>query len=261
MTLFDILEAKQRRNSYRKSDDYFYFEENRQILNNIEMYRFLNLPKNEFDVIRANIVIRALKNKALLDDAIDYAYHASMMKTSDAMNFIHERMTGLPYIQDGDIKIYIPIFSKAINLLYYQDFGRLMKAPYNLLFTEFESSCIDLFETYSFSLYDSMFTKFITVYKDEDVLVVYHYDFRSLYIINDQGRLDAKIALFDKYIRKPVTNHIMDRVKPVVKAYLDNDRDGLLRALGENSLISWRLINDIRRKDEKIARRKAKATR
>ena len=258
MTLFEILESKQKRINFHKSEDYFYFEENRALIANLEMYRFLNLPKNEFDVIRANIVIRALKNKALLDDAIEYAYHASMMKTSDAMNFIHERMTGLPYIQEGDIKIYIPIFSKAINMLYYQDYGRLLKAPYNLLFTEFDSSCIDLFETYSFSLYDSMFTKFITVYRDDNILVVYHYDFRSLYIINDQGRLDAKIALFDKYMRKPVTNHIVERVKPVIQAYLNNDRDEMLSSLGNNGLISWRLINDIRRKDDKENKRKAK---
>ncbi len=251
MTLFEILERKQKRINYRKSEDYFYFEENRQLLPNIEMYRFLFTPKNEFDVIRANIVIRALKNKAVLDDTIEYAYHGSMMNTSDAMNFIHERMTGLPYIQEGDNKIYIPIFSKAINTLYYQDYGRLLKAPYNLLFTEFASSCIDPFETYSFSLYDSMFTKLITVYRNDDILVAYHYDFHSLYIINDQGRLDAKIALFDRYIRKPVTNHIIDRIKPVIEAYLNDDRKAFLLALAENDLVSWKLINEIKKSDEK----------
>ena len=261
MHLFDTLERNQKYINFRKSEDYFYYLENRNMILNLEMYRFLMTPKNEFDVIRANIVIRALKNKKLLDEAIEYAYHESMMKTSDAMTFIHERMTGLPYIQEGKMKIYIPIFSKAINALYFQDYGRLLKAPYNLLFTEFDSSCIDLFETYSFSLYDSMFTKFITVYRDNDILVVYHYDFRSLYIINNQGRLDAKIALFDRYIRKPVTNHIMERVKPVVEAYLKSDKDAFLSALADNNLISQKLINEIRKKDDKNLRRKARLVR
>ena len=258
MKLFETLEKKQKRVPLHKSEEYFYFLENRAYLNNLDMYRFLTSPKNEFDLIRANIIVRSLKNKKLLDDSIEYAYHQSQMKTADAINFIHERMTGLPYIQDGDVKIYIPIFSKAINSLYYQDYGRLLKAPYNLLFTEFESSCIDLFETYSFSLYDSMFTKYITVYRDEEVLVVYHYDFHSLYVINDQGRLDAKIALFDRYMRKIVTNHIVERVKPVVMAYLNDDKEAFLNALSENKLISYKLANMIRKGDERNIRRKEK---
>lgn len=258
MKLFETLERYQKHVHFHKSEDYFYFNENRTLLIPLEMYRFLNTPKNEFDVIRANIVIRSLLNKKVLDDAIEYAYRESMMKTNDAIAFIHERMTGLPYIQEGEMKIYVPIFSKAINLLYFQDYGKLLKAPYNLLFTEFDGSCIDLFETYSFSLFDSMFTKLITVYRDENILVAYHYDFRALYIINNQGRLDAKIALFDRYIRKPVTNHIVERVKPVIEAYVKDDKEAFLNALVENNLISHRLVNEIMKKDDKIKKAKAK---
>ena len=261
MNLYQFLAKKQRKINFRKSDDYFYFEENRSLLSANEMYRFLYLPKNEFDVIRANIIIRAIKNKKILDDAIEYAYHQSMMKTSDAMEFIHERMTGLPYIQDENTKIYVPIFSKAINLLYYQDFGRLLKAPYNVLFTDYSASCIDAFETYSFELFDSIFTKLITVYKDEKILVAYHYDYRTLYVINNQGRLDVKIALFDKYIRHPVLNHIVERVKPVIQAYVNDDKEAFLNALIANQLVSQKLVNEIRYKDGVLIGRKLRKSR
>lgn len=256
MNLFTTLAKNQKRINFRKSDDYFYFDENRALLNSVEMYRFLYYPKNEFDVIRANTVIRSIKNKKILDDAIEYAYHQSMMKTTDAINFVHETMTGLPYIQDGETKIYVPIFSKAINLLYFQDYGRLLKAPYNILFTDFSNSCIDLFETYSFSLYDSMFTKLITVYKDEDIMVSYHYDYHTLYVINNQGRLDVKIALFDKYMRRPVTNHIVERVKPVIDAYIKADKDAFLNALLAGKLISNKLFNEIKSTDFNLQRKK-----
>ena len=60
----------------------------------------------------------------------------------------------------------------------------------------------------------------------------------TLYFINDQGRLDAKVVLFDKYIKKPKFTHMLERVAPVVEAYFNNDRNGLINALLDNNLIS-----------------------
>ncbi len=249
MHLYENLAKYQKGINYKKSEDYYFYMANRHLFSNIEMYRFLLDAHNEFDVIRANVVIRSLQNKEKIEKAILYAYKKSDMKTEEVADFIHEQMVGLPYILDGTNKIYVPIFSRAINVFYYSQFAKLLTEPYSKLLDKYTSSCIDLFELYSFSLYDSLFTKFITIYRDKKIMVVYHFDFRSLYFINDQGRLDAKIALFDRYLKKRDTSKIIERLKPVVEAYLDNNREDLYKALIDNRLISEKLIYKIKHQE------------
>jgi len=252
MHLYETLAKYQKGANYRKSEDYLFYVQNRHLFNNIEMYKFLLDAKDEFDVIRANIVIHALKSKKHLEDCILYAYKESKMKTEEVSNFMHEQMVGLPYIQETATKIYVPVFSRAVNSFYYSQFGKLLREPYSKLIDNYESSCIDLFEMYNFSLYDSLFTKFITVYRDENVMAVYHFDFHSIYIINNQGRLDAKIALFDKYIKHPKYERIIERIKPVITKYLEDDKEGLYQVLIDNDLISEKLIYKIKHNEFKF---------
>lgn len=261
MKTYYYLSKYQKHHNFKKREDYYFFLEHKYLLSNLEMYRFLLNPKDEFELIRANIVIHSLLNKIKLDKAIQYAFGSSKMNTSEAIEYVKSQMEGLPYICDGQNKIYIPIFTRALNMLYYKDFGRLLLSPYNSLIKNFDSSCIDLFETYNFLLYDSLFTKFVKVYQDEEIMVVYHFDFQSLYVINNEGRLDAKIALFDKYMHKPITNHIVERVEDVIKAYKNDDRDAFYSALINNQLVSSRLINKIRRKEARFLARKHKKIR
>ncbi len=256
MKTYYYLSRYQKHHNFKKRDDYYFFLEHKNLLSNLEIYRFLDNPSDEFELIRANIVIHSLLNKIKLDKAIQYAFGSSKMKTSEAIEYVYSQMEGLPYIRDANKKIYVPIFTRAINMLYYQDFGKLLQSPYNSLIKHFDSSCIDLFETYNFALYDSLFTKFVKVYQDEEIMVVYHFDFQSLYVINIEGRLDAKIALFDKYMHKPMTNHIVERVKPVIEAYKNDDRDAFYNALIENNLVSSRLINKIKRKEARFLNKK-----
>ena len=252
MKLFDTLAKYQKNINLKKSEEYYFYINNRFLLSNIERYKYLLDIKNEFDIIRANIIIHAIKNKNVLDKTIIYAYEASNMKTEDVIDFVHEQMVGKPYLVDGDNKIYIPIFSRAINSLYYDQFGKLLKDPYNQLLDNFDSSCIDLFELYNFNLYNSLFTKLVTIYRDDHYLIAYHFDFHTIYIINDQGRLDSKIALFDKYLKRPNYSHIIERIKPAIEKYLQDDKRGMLEELRINKLISDKLIMKIKHRDIKI---------
>ena len=257
MHLYEQLAKNQKHHNsqLRNSEEFQYFLANRHLLNGLDMYKALVNALNEFDIIRANIVIRAIKNKKTLDEAIVYAFKTSKMKTEDVANFIHEKMVGLPYIQQGDLKIYTPIFNRSINELYYRDFGKLLSKPYSVLFDEFASSCVDCFEMYGFALYDSLFSKFIVVRKTEKTLVLYHFDFHTIYFVDDQGRLEAKLALFDKYLRRPVKNHVIDRISPVIDAYLADDREGMYQALVNNNLISKKLIFKIKHAEFKFKRK------
>ena len=77
----------------------------------------------------------------------------------------------------------------------------------------------------------------------------FHYDTNTIYFINDQGRLDTSIVLFDRYLRHPNYSHMLERIKPVVDAYFAFDREALIKALHENGFISNTLLNLIKFRD------------
>lgn len=255
MNLFDTLAKYQKGVDFRKSEDFLFFSKNRHLFANIEMYKNLLPGTNEFEILRANIIIQSILNKKKIEEAILFAYKDSKMTTSGAQEYIQNTLKELPYVSAGNLKIYVPIFSRPVNACYSSQFGKLLKLPYSDLIQNYTDSCVDLFETYNFDLYNSLFTKLITIYRDKDVMFVYHFDFKTLYAINDQGRLDAKIALFDKYIKKPDTSHIIERLRPVVERYLEDDKEGFYRALMNNKLISEKLIYKIKHKDFRFKRR------
>lgn len=257
MHLYKELAKKQKnhRSLLRNSEEFNFYFQNRTLLNGITIYKYFLSIQDDFDLIRANIILRALLNKKALDKAIVYAFKESKMKTDEVAEFVSENRAGLPYIVENNQKLYVPLFNRSINELYFKDFGKLLKKPYSTLINEFESSCVDSFEMYNFSLFDSLFSKLIILDKSDKLLIAYHFDFRTIYFINNQGRLDAKIALFDKYLHHQQYGHIIDRVKPVIEAYKNDDREGLYNALISEKLISKKLIYKIKHKEFKWKRK------
>ncbi len=120
--------------------------------------------------------------------------------------------------------------------------------PYKKLLKDYEAALIDPFDYYGAALYDSYFTKLVILRKTKNSMAAYDYDAECIYFINEEGRLDAKIALFDKGLTKPLKNHMIPRIQKVVDAYYENDRDKML-----NVLLKEKLISDALRKkaDEK----------
>ena len=104
--------------------------------------------------------------------------------------------------------------------------------------SDYENACVDPFDTYGSELFNSYYTSLVKISSSKHVTAFFHYDTNTLYFINDQGRLDAKIVLFDKYMKKPKFTHMMERISPVAEAYFNNDRTGLINALFDNNLIS-----------------------
>ena len=62
----------------------------------------------------------------------------------------------------------------------------------------------------------------------------YHYDFHAIYIINDQGRLDLKICLFDKHIKRPDFRNVLETIKKPTEYYAGN-RIAFINALVKES--------------------------
>lgn len=238
--LFDTLAKKQKsRRPFSLSEDFRYFMENREKLGSFRRFSsFYDSEENEFDILRANILLKGLENKKTLEDEVININNHGSLEHSAFVAALKERTIDLPYHEVNGIKIFIPFFSVALNQIYTNEPEKLLVKPYKNLYTTFEDAAIDPFDTYGAELYNSYFSSLVKVLEGTHVTAFFHYDMNTIYFVNDQGRLDNKIVLFDSYIKRPVFTHMMERITPVCQAYFENDREKTIKSLKDNNLIS-----------------------
>lgn len=243
MTIYEILETKQKsRRSFSSSDEFKYFIERRHQLGVFKRFSDLyDSEENEFDIIRANILIRGLENKELFEKEIQNISLHNMPEHTKFVLALRERTIDQPYFESEGLKIYIPFFSRALNEIYVNEPEKLLSLPYSELQSSYENACIDPFDTYGYELYNSFYTSLVKIAESKHVAAFFHYDNDTIYFINDQGRIDAKLVLFDKYIKRPKHTHMMERIMPVVEAYFNNDRKLMVNELLNNNLISEKM--------------------
>ena len=239
-TIYEILASKQKyRRPFSSGDDFKYFMENREKIGKFKRFAELyDSEENEFDIMRANILLRGLENKTLFEKEILNIKQHGAIESAKFIQTLKERMIGQPYYDCNGVKIYIPFFSSALNQIYTSEPEKLLALPYSELETDFEDACVDPFDTYGAELFNSFFTSLVKFGESKHAAAFFYYDTNTVYIINDQGRLDGKFVLFDKYMKKPSYTHMIERITPFVNAYFNNDRQGLVDALLEHKLIS-----------------------
>jgi len=110
--------------------------------------------------------------------------------------------------------------------------------PYKRIFKQYEATLIDPFDYYGYHLFISYFTRLVCIKKTSDCAALYDYDARAIYFVNDEGRLDAKVCLFDKELTHPVLSHLLPRIEKVAEAYFLRDKKAFINALFEGELIS-----------------------
>ena len=244
LTIYKLLEQKAKpRSAFRKSEEMVYFMEHRDLLTKVSQFSFLyDADNDDFDVMRANIILFGLENKKIIEQEIrsltHYVEKAQKTKFKIALK---ERIVELPYFLSGKDKIFIPFFSRAINLLISNAPEEFLNYPYTELVHDFVSSIIDPFDTYGADLYNSYFTRLIRVATNGKEVAYFHYDTNTIYIVNDEGRLDCKITLFDKYMKKISYSHMLERIRPVVDSYFANNRDEFIENLYKNAFISQKM--------------------
>lgn len=253
--LFYLLESKAlKRNSFKKSEEYHYFLNNRYLLDKFPNYRFLyHSEDNSFDVMRANIILHGIENKKIIEEEI--ASLSTYLTKSDKeshikfISTIRDRIIDLPYFSDGKNKIYIPFFTRTLNGIYLREPEKLLTFPYDKLIKDYSDSFIDPYDNFSYHIYNSSFTRLIFLGTSSSLneAAFFHYDTNIIYIINSQGRLDQKIVLFDKYIKHPNYSHMLNRIKPVISAYFACSRTEFIEALYKSGFISNRLLYKLRK--------------
>ena len=252
--LFDYIASKaKRRKGFEKSEEFRFFLENRHLLNRIPRFiNFYDLDSDPFEIMRANIILQAYLNKAKMEEEINSLNTYIVSNKKNHAQFVksfHEIVSELPYYQEDKDKIFIPFFTRSLNQIYFEEPEKLLTYPYNGLMENFKDTVIDPFDTYGSELYNSHFSRLVKIKKDDKETAFFHYDTNTIYFVNEQGRLDASIVLFDRYIRHPNYAHMLERIKPVVDAYFAFDREAFINALYNNGFISSHLLHLIRFRD------------
>lgn len=245
MKIFKLLDRyKKRRKGFYKSDEFTFYLLNRSALDKMPKFNYLSQGKiNEFAIMRMNIILQANLNKTLIEEETSnllnyFKENSSKANYEKLVLALKEKMVDEPYIRDQKAKIYIPFFSKAINLIYLNDPIQLTKHPYDSFKNDFNDVLIDPFDEYGYEIYNTNFTRLIKVCEQDRSAAFFHYDTNTIYIINEQGRLDCKIVLFDRFIRKPNYNHMLERIRPVINAYYSYDKKLFLDEMKKQEFIS-----------------------
>lgn len=248
MRILQYIEKHQKkRKQFTKSEDYLFFSKNRSMLVKMSQFSFLSDSKdNDFKIIRANILIHGLINKSIIEqevkNLVKYTETHEILTHEDFVETLKRRIISRPYLEEKEGRIYIPFFPKSINSLYLSEPEKLNEYPYTDLLKSFTGLLIDPFDTYGAELYNTHFTRLVKIKTHQNVTAFFHYDTYTIYIINDQGRLDSKIVLFDRYLKKITVSHMLERVRPVVDAYFNNDIKEFIEILEKNGFISGKML-------------------
>ncbi|HZJ89986.1 MAG TPA: hypothetical protein VFD05_04900 [Bacilli bacterium] len=219
MKIFQTLKQQQRRDALTSSREYKRFREHYSLLYEHHALLYFDNDKDGYSLIIASIIIEVLQQIEKLK------------QQSFTLLAKENRLTTFTHL---DTVISVPLFGVSNNLLITKE-----------LLPNFDLNhyLIDFLEAYNFNLLESKFTSLVFLYEHKNTRAYYHYDFNTVFIVNNQGRLDQRICLFDKNIKSPNYENIKERVLPAVKAYYALDKKGFITALYTNDLISQKLYN------------------
>lgn len=238
--VFEYIEKYRNKNFFKNSEENKFYNRYKGLLTmNPNFLTYLEID-NDFDVIKANIIIKSIINKEELDTVFEKALtdeEASQNQESFSKHY-EECIKDLNYIDVEDAKIYIPFFNTQTNLVYYKDFDKMQDYPYLQLRKKFDSFIINPFQTYNISLFDSKFVNLIKVGEAESCAAYFHPELFEVFIINNQGSIDNIIYLFDKFIKNPDKENIIERIKPLIESYFNNKMNDFINILYKNNFIS-----------------------
>lgn len=253
--LYSVLNKRKKVRLHDSEEYRFYLKNAPSFSSILSYYRFSLNETNPFRIIQANIILKAMRNKELIESKLKtYAEEANASDSESRDESIKKKIWALldentaPYFPMEKSRIYIPVFSRSLNLIYNEECSKILEYPYNELIEKPKTSCVDLFDTYSLDLYGSPFTSLILIRKDKSSSAFYHCDFETIYIINDQGRLDMEIPLFDRYIAQTDQHQIIQRIEKVVEKFYENDELEFVKALHDNGFISKKTYLYLRHK-------------
>lgn len=245
-SVFEVLKKYRNNKFINTSEEVKFYDKYCEVLydnNNFVKYTEIN---DLFDIIKSNIIIRSILNKNTIDKIIKEEINNHDFNTvEEIQNNIKNRFFNLPYMKYEDFKIYIPFFNISTNNIYSNEFFKLKEVPYNDLMKNYIYFLVDPFETYKLNIFESNFTELVKIYSDNTSSAYYHFNLRTIFIINDQGFIDNTIHIFDKKMKYVDTTNIIERIKPAIRAYYKNDIAEFIYSLNEEKLISHKVFRKL----------------
>ena len=261
--IYQLLYKKRRKIGLSESEQYkFYTKHASNYASVLSFYHFSTNETHPFRILQANIIIKALINKELIESHLEsISLHSAQNKDFSEEEYIKNKIwevlneESAPYFTLDKVRIYMPIFSRTLNIIYNEECSKLLDKPYNVLVNQTKSSCVDLFDIYNLNLYDSPFTSLILIKKDKTSWAFYDPDFEVVYIINDQGRLDLEIHLFDRHLKSQEKHHTLSKIESIITCFYNTDYKGFVEALFKNKFISKKTYLQINKKiDNNVTR-------
>ncbi len=240
-SIFKILEKERNSKTFNNEESDFFYK-NKNILKNDPQFSKYLTAENDFDIIKANIVIRGLKNKEDIDTFIIEGFKNNIPNLNEILK---EKCLDYPYIKYDDYRVYFPFFNRITNGVYSNEVEKLKESPYSDLFLNYKAFIVDPFDTYGVDLFDSSFTKLVKVSEDLTTVSYFSYHLNCIFVINRQGGIDTMIYLFDKHLKHPNKSHVIDRVKVVLESYYTNQMRDFVSSLYKNEFISYKVFKKI----------------
>ena len=243
-----ILLSKQSKEfDFYKSSQYTFYLKNRKEMKGFLVQPNISSSSKIFDIICKNAVISAILNKKVLDnickDLFSSIYLTSKLTFEEFLKYYHARIVDLKRFKSLDKQIYIPIYTHVLNDIYLNNPLELLKQPYSEVVDNLKGNYIDMFTTYNYQLFDSTFTKLIKIKEYKNGVSFYDFDSATIFFINDQGKLDYYLPVFDKWMVKFNTSRLMNRLTSVCDCFYEGTKESLINELYATALISEKMRN------------------
>lgn len=202
-----------------------------------------------FSLIKADIILEGVNNKEEIEKSVELYQKADLTKAS-IKEAIHQRMASCLYKGKN---IYVPFLSPLVNQAYNKNFSLLLHPPFSFLKKDFDEEIIDPFDTYGFDLFSSSFTDLVEIAtsKEENLKAYYDIDFETIFVIDDQGRMEEEIRLFDAPDPLRSKTHLISKLEALMAFYFASDKESFIDSLYNFSLITLKTYQFIVAEEEK----------
>ncbi len=209
---------------------------------NLQLNDYLD-ASSTFGLIKSDIVLGGLLNREKLNRRFSL-YTEEDLHNEDIVTYFYN---GLPYFEYEGEKIYIPTYGKLINEKYGKEPWAFKEFPYSDLTKSNSINLVDPFDVYGNAPFASTFTRLVKLEThDEDSNGYWHPEYRTLYIIDNQGFLVEMIPLCDEKLKHWTGVSLLSRLEILLQDYYANDQKVFLEHLLTLDLISSSLYSELK---------------
>ncbi len=218
-----------------------YFDKNASLIN-LKLNDFLD-ASSTFGLIKTCIVLQGLSNRQKLNQRMSLFTEEDLHNENIVSNFFNI----LPYFECEGVEIYIPTYASLINDKYRNSPWLFKSFPYSSLTKSDSINLVNPFDVYGNAPFDSMFTRLVKLEThDSDSNAYWHPEFKTLYIIDDQGFCVEEIPLCDEKLKYWTGSGLFSRLETLLKDYYSNDQKVFLEHLLTLELISPSLYGELK---------------